>query len=172
MDTGCNGEGNRYPLQYSCLENSMDRGGRGPWGHKESDMTGRLNTHWVYISAKKIRTINKYWTLAKDTHAGGFGGKRRWFLKLNFKCIKKIRWVDRYMIKWISRMLMLEVKWQICEWLLYNFFSLYVWKNSGWNNNVEDSMQKQRYYIIKIMNDFLKIIYFYFLALQHGHVRF
>ena len=36
------GEGNGYPLQYSCLENSMDRGA---WqatvhgGHKESDMT-------------------------------------------------------------------------------------------------------------------------------------
>ena len=28
------GEGNGYPLQCSCLENSMDRG-----GHKELDMT-------------------------------------------------------------------------------------------------------------------------------------
>ena len=28
------GEGNGYPLLYSCLENSMDR----PWGCKESDM--------------------------------------------------------------------------------------------------------------------------------------
>ena len=30
------------PLQYSCLENSMDRGawqGYSPWGHKELDMT-------------------------------------------------------------------------------------------------------------------------------------
>ena len=36
------GEGNGYPLQCSCLENSMDRGacqGYSPWGHKESDMT-------------------------------------------------------------------------------------------------------------------------------------
>ena len=35
------GEGNGYPLQYSCLENSMDRGlvGYSPWGHKELDMT-------------------------------------------------------------------------------------------------------------------------------------
>ena len=31
------GEGNDNPLQYSCLENSMDRGA--PWGHKESDTT-------------------------------------------------------------------------------------------------------------------------------------
>ena len=36
------GGGNGNPLQYSCLENSMDRGawgGYGPWGHKESDTT-------------------------------------------------------------------------------------------------------------------------------------
>ena len=36
------GEGNGYPLLYSCLGNSMDRGilvGYGPWGHKESDVT-------------------------------------------------------------------------------------------------------------------------------------
>ena len=34
-------EGNGYPLQYSSLENSMDRSlaGYGAWGHKESDMT-------------------------------------------------------------------------------------------------------------------------------------
>ena len=38
------GEGNGNPLQYSCLENLMDRGlvGYSPWGHKESDMTERL----------------------------------------------------------------------------------------------------------------------------------
>ena len=36
------GEGNSYPLQYSCLGNSMDRAvlpGYNPWGHKEWDMT-------------------------------------------------------------------------------------------------------------------------------------
>ena len=36
-------EGNGNPLQYSCLENSMDGGAwwatYSPWGHKESDMT-------------------------------------------------------------------------------------------------------------------------------------
>ena len=31
------GEGNGYPLQYSCLE------GYSPWGHKESDTTEQLN---------------------------------------------------------------------------------------------------------------------------------
>ena len=33
------GEGNGNPLQYSCLENPMDRGAWYPWGHKEWDMT-------------------------------------------------------------------------------------------------------------------------------------
>ena len=34
------GKGNGYPLQYSRLENSMDRGAwQGPWGRKESDTT-------------------------------------------------------------------------------------------------------------------------------------
>ena len=33
------GKGNGNPLQYSCLENPMDRGAWRPWGHKELDMT-------------------------------------------------------------------------------------------------------------------------------------
>ena len=36
------GEGNGNPLQYSCLENPMDRGA---WCCKESDMTDRLNNN-------------------------------------------------------------------------------------------------------------------------------
>ena len=44
---GLGREGNGYPLQYSCLENSMDREawwGYSPWGHEESDtaMTNML----------------------------------------------------------------------------------------------------------------------------------
>ena len=35
------GEAKVYPLQYSGLENSIDRGYR-PWGCKELDMTERL----------------------------------------------------------------------------------------------------------------------------------
>ena len=35
------GEGNGNPLQYSCLENPMDRG-YSPWGCEESDMIERL----------------------------------------------------------------------------------------------------------------------------------
>ena len=35
------GEGNDNPLQYSCLENSMDKGAMdNPWGHKELDFIG------------------------------------------------------------------------------------------------------------------------------------
>ena len=37
------GEGNGYPLQYSCLENCMDRGAWwAPFGHKEPDVTKQL----------------------------------------------------------------------------------------------------------------------------------
>ena len=36
------GEENRYPLQYSGLESSMDY----PWGPKESDMTEQLSLHF------------------------------------------------------------------------------------------------------------------------------
>ena len=38
------GEGKSYSLQYSGLENSMDL--YSPWGHKESDMTEQMNTHY------------------------------------------------------------------------------------------------------------------------------
>ena len=38
------GGGHGNPLQYSCLDNPMDRGAWSPWGHKESDMTEWLST--------------------------------------------------------------------------------------------------------------------------------
>ena len=37
-------EGNGNPLQYSCLENPLDKGASCPWGHKELDMTERLHS--------------------------------------------------------------------------------------------------------------------------------
>ena len=45
---GFPGEGNGNPLQYSCLENSMDTGAwwqrsYSPWGHEESDTTEHTN---------------------------------------------------------------------------------------------------------------------------------
>ena len=43
------GEGNGYPLQYSCLENSMDRGAwqatAHGWRHEELDTTEQQSTH-------------------------------------------------------------------------------------------------------------------------------
>ena len=40
------GEGSGYPLQYSCLEHSMDSlADYNPWGCKESDMT----EHWAHM---------------------------------------------------------------------------------------------------------------------------
>ena len=42
------GEGHGNPLQYSCLENSMDKRslvGYSPWGLKESDTTKQLKQH-------------------------------------------------------------------------------------------------------------------------------
>ena len=41
------GEGKGNPLQYSCLENPMDRGAWCPWGRKESDTTERLHFHFL-----------------------------------------------------------------------------------------------------------------------------
>ena len=45
------GEGNGYPLQYSCLENYMDRGAwwtTVSWDHKEPDTTERLTLSLSY----------------------------------------------------------------------------------------------------------------------------
>ena len=51
------GEGNGYPLQYSCLENSVDRGTwwatYSPWGRKELDMTERLTCTYPLLNLNK-----------------------------------------------------------------------------------------------------------------------
>ena len=46
------GEGNGNPLQYSCLENSMDRGhlvGYSPWGRKELATTEYISTYVLQV---------------------------------------------------------------------------------------------------------------------------
>ena len=53
------GEGNSYPLQYSGLENSMDRGVQqaiSPRSGKESDITERLSLHinWLLSGNNKL----------------------------------------------------------------------------------------------------------------------
>ena len=53
------GEGNGYLLQYSCLENFMDRGfWWATWGCKESDRTKQL-THFHFIYLKTASEIYK-----------------------------------------------------------------------------------------------------------------
>ena len=47
------GEGNGHPLQYSCLENSMDRGA---WRAAESQM--KLSMH--HKAGRKTRKTNQY----------------------------------------------------------------------------------------------------------------
>ena len=46
------GEGNGYPLQYSCLEKPIESSlvGYSPWGHKESDMTD-----FCFMGARNLR---------------------------------------------------------------------------------------------------------------------
>ena len=52
------GKENSNPLQYSCLENSIDKrilAGYSPWGDKETDLTKRLRTHtqhgqWPWVT--------------------------------------------------------------------------------------------------------------------------
>ena len=56
------GEVNHNPLQYSCLESSMDR----PWGLKEMDASERLtHTHTYMYTHIHIQFIpqNKTWRL-------------------------------------------------------------------------------------------------------------
>ena len=55
---GFPGEGDGYPFQYSCLENSMDRRlvGYSSLGHKESDTTERLT---LTFSPEWYITINE-----------------------------------------------------------------------------------------------------------------
>ena len=48
------GEKNEYPLQYSCLENSVDRGAWRIIGHgvcKESEVTEWITLHFLLVSA-------------------------------------------------------------------------------------------------------------------------
>ena len=43
---------NGNPLQYPCLDNSMDRGAWwATWGNKESNMTERLKLFFIFVSA-------------------------------------------------------------------------------------------------------------------------
>ena len=54
------GGGHGNPLQYSCLENPIDRGAWGcysPWGHKESDTTEHACTPSMVSSGKGLLIV-------------------------------------------------------------------------------------------------------------------
>ena len=121
------GENNGNPLQSSCLENSMDRVGYSPWGHKVSDMTEWLSLynpiHPLQVEntvKSKIRLIwLRYWTswldmaylkCAQNTSAGLELGK-----SIEYKpCLIEKSWVS-HLMAWI-----LYWKWQ-------NRGALWVW---------------------------------------------
>ena len=60
------GEAKGYPLQYPCLENSMDRVGYSLWGHRESDTTKWLPiflfTWSISMSRLQRKREKKIWT--------------------------------------------------------------------------------------------------------------
>ena len=72
------GEGNGNPLQYSCLENPIDRGAWQAIVHgvaKESDMTWRLNHHH-HTAGETPQRIMRYFesleAMPKDPSSWGF----------------------------------------------------------------------------------------------------
>ena len=50
------GDGNGYTLQYSCLENSMDRGAW--WATFHGDLKESDTTEWLTLSHFDTRTFN------------------------------------------------------------------------------------------------------------------
>ena len=60
------GEGNSYPLQYSCFKNSIDRvawqATYNPWDHKESDTTKPLTlTNGTFKQFRIFRDDREEW---------------------------------------------------------------------------------------------------------------
>ena len=76
--------GNGNPFQYSCLENSMDRGAwqaTGLWDHKELDVTEHASRHyyfriWHEFSAYKGEAENKK-EQKKDQECWAERGRKR-----------------------------------------------------------------------------------------------
>ena len=61
-------EGNGYPLQYFCLENSIDRGAHSPWVCKKSDTTERL-THAHNKGSQTLPLPSHHvWSQKEDSH--------------------------------------------------------------------------------------------------------
>ena len=65
------GEGNDNPLQYSCLENPVDRGTWCPWGCKELDMTEQLHSltqHKAYCVQRLHRSARDKGSSRRNLH--------------------------------------------------------------------------------------------------------
>ena len=90
------GEGNGNPLQYSCLENPMDRG-YSPWGRKELDMTKRL-TLWVQ---------NTYFTLEENDQEAEFKPSSDW-LQRKRKLFPQIRCERKKKEQWSMELFKLK----------------------------------------------------------------
>ena len=60
------GEGTGYPLQYSSLENPMDRGAwqvplyHSPWGRKELNTTEQLTYRHTRVESNKGKNTNEF----------------------------------------------------------------------------------------------------------------
>ena len=68
------GGGNDNPLQYSCLENSMDRRslvGYSPWGQKESDMTEHMPC-FIYLHMDYLMSHFSYWPSTSPERSSGW----------------------------------------------------------------------------------------------------
>ena len=64
------GEENDYPLQYSCLENSMELrspAGYSPWGRKESDTTEQVTLHDVVLMCYQTASFRMVCNLNKGS---------------------------------------------------------------------------------------------------------
>ena len=84
------GEGNRNPLQYSCLENSMDRGA---WqatvhGVAESDLTEVTNTHTLTPTPTTHPELPPPNPVSRKTHSRRASWKR-WQKRVGSEAPKK-----------------------------------------------------------------------------------
>ena len=94
-------EGNGYPLQYCCLENSMGRGTwQGPWGRKESDTTEQLTGPRLHMSAYTHIPLyqqphlwvekfsrNKRHKRGNGMTKQGQGSRKLWVLETELSCV-------------------------------------------------------------------------------------